>query len=148
MTTGYAFALIGMVIGGIAIASQAPINARLGSVVGGSLAAAMISFGVGFVALFAINAMQRNLPGMETLRSVPLWVWSGGILGAYFVVMTTFSVSILGVVTMLAAMIFGQMVGGLLLDAVGAFGMPVREISWQRLAAVVLVGSGVLLSMQ
>lgn len=146
MTTGYWFALAGMVGAGVAVATQAPINARLGTGVGGSLPAAMISFGVGFVVLFAIAAALRNLPGVDALRAVPWWAWSGGAFGAYFVVVATFSVPVLGAVTMLAVLILGQMVGGLLLDAVGAFGLPVRTISWQRVAAVALVGAGVLLS--
>jgi transporter family-2 protein len=32
------------------------------------------------------------------------------------------------------------------LDATGAFGMAVREVSWTRIAAVALVGAGLILS--
>jgi len=46
----------------------------------------------------------------------------------------------------MAAMILGQLVAALLLDAVGAFGHPVQEMTWQRELAVVLVTAGVILS--
>jgi transporter family-2 protein len=52
----------------------------------------------------------------------------------------------LGVVTMIAALILGQLVGAIILDAVGAFGLPVKEIGWQRIVAVALVAGGVILS--
>ena len=43
-------------------------------------------------------------------------------------------------------MIFGQLAAALLLDATGAFGMPVHQISLTRLLAVLCVGVGLVLS--
>ena len=61
-------------------------------------------------------------------------------------VASIWSVAILGVVTMIAALILGQLVAALLLDASGAFGLPVKEISLTRIGAVALVAAGLVLS--
>jgi transporter family-2 protein len=52
----------------------------------------------------------------------------------------------LGVVTTFTALILGQMIAALLIDAVGAFGVPIQPVTWQRIVAVVMVCIGVILS--
>jgi transporter family-2 protein len=64
---------------------------------------------------------------------------SGCALGAVYVWAAASSVGTLGVVTLVAALVFGQLAAALVLDATGAFGMAVREVSWTRIAAVGLV---------
>ena len=147
MNAGFMIATGLMVLAGIAVAVQAPVNARLGGALGGSLVAAMVSFGVGFLALLVICVLRGNLPGGQAIAAVPWWAWPSGLLGAYYVWAATSSVSVLGVLTTIAALVLGQMLGGIALDAVGAFGLQMREIGWQRVTAAVLVGSGVVLSM-
>ena len=56
------------------------------------------------------------------------------------------SVPVLGVLTTTAALILGQMVGAMVLDYIGAFGIAARDLSWTRLTAALLVGAGVILS--
>ena len=52
----------------------------------------------------------------------------------------------LGVVTLIAAMIAGQMTAALVIDATGAFGGQVHPIDARRLLAAALVAGGVVLS--
>lgn len=145
MTLGTVLALIAVLLGGMAIAVQAPINARLSGVTGDPVAAAAVSFLVGFLALAALTLI-RGLPALPSLSATPWWVWTGGAFGAFYVWATIWSVGTLGVVSLVAAVILGQLLAALTLDALGAFGMPVREISPARIAAVVLVAAGLVLS--
>ena len=146
MSAGFLMALIGMIVGGAFIAMQAPINARLAAALGDGLPAAATSFAVGLVVLAPLALLRSGLPGAAQIASIPWWAWIGGVLGAFYVWMVILSVPVLGVVTSMAAMILGQLVAALLLDAVGAFGLPVQEVTWQRVLAVVLVAAGVILS--
>ncbi len=139
-------AMAAIAIGGAAIATQAPINARLASHVGDPVAAAAISFLVGFLVLAAVAVARGAVPGLGEMAAAPWWAWIGGALGAIYVWAAVWSVGTLGVVTMVAALIFGQLAAALFLDAVGAFGLQVREISLTRIAAVCLVGAGLVLS--
>lgn len=132
-------------LGGVAIAVQAPINAGLARGMGSALAAAAISFGVGFVALAALTLLSGS-GAFGRLGEVPMWQLVGGFLGAYYVWSMVSVVSGLGVVTAMAAMIFGQLSAALVLDHFGAFGMTVQTASPQRILAIVLVGVGLILS--
>lgn len=138
-------ALLAILMGGVAIAVQAPLNGALGRTLGAALPAAAVSFAVGFIALVALSLASVNAP-FARLGAVPLWQWAGGLLGAYYVWSVIWGVPSLGVVTAMAALILGQMAGALILDAVGAFGVPVQPISPTRVLAILMVAGGVVLS--
>lgn len=138
--------LAGILVGGIFLSSQAPINAALARSLGDPLTAACISFGVGFLVLAVISAFRGALPSGNAIASAPWWSWLGGLLGAFYVAVVIWGVPQLGVVSTVAALILGQVAAALILDAVGAFGLPVQPISWQRLVAAGLILSGLVLS--
>lgn len=135
-----------VVLGGVAVAVQAPINAALGRGLGATVPAAAVSFGVGFAVLLALSLLQGLGGSYLKLTQVPLWTLAGGILGAWYVFSAIWGVSSLGVVTMVAALILGQMAAAMVIDATGALGMAVREITPQRIAACGLVMAGLVLS--
>lgn len=132
-------------LGGVAIAVQAPINAGLARGLGSTLAAAAVSFGVGFVALAALTLLSGS-GAFGRLGEVQLWQLVGGVLGAFYVWSMVSVVSGLGVVTAMAALVFGQLSAALILDHIGAFGMTVQTASPQRILAILLVGAGLVLS--
>jgi len=146
MTLNVFLAFCAIALGGICLALQAPINARLGAHFGNVVPAAAVSFFLGFVVLGALTLVGGFLPTASQAASAPWWAWCGGILGAVFVWAAAWSVGPLSVVTMIAGLVFGQVIGALVLDAIGAFGMAVRDISWTRILAVLLVGAGLVLS--
>ena len=140
------WAIAAVVLGGVAVAVQAPINAALGRGLGAAMPAAAVSFGVGFAVLLALSLLQGLGGSYLKLTQVPLWTLAGGLLGAWYVFSAIWGVSSLGVVTMVAALILGQMAAALVIDATGALGMTVREITPQRIAATGLVMAGLVLS--
>jgi transporter family-2 protein len=139
-------ALAAILGGGALLATQAPINARLARAAGDPVLAATISFAVGFAALGAAAALRGVAPDAARLAAAPWWVWTGGLLGACFVLASVWTAPALGVLTLTAAVVMGQLLAALALDAVGAFGLPVQPVGWRRLAAVALVGAGLALS--
>ncbi|MEJ6393702.1 DMT family transporter [Gymnodinialimonas sp. 2305UL16-5] len=146
MSLQYLLALLAIAVGGACIATQAPINSRLSSHVGDPVTAAAISFIVGAIILCAIAVARGAVPSLGQMAAAPWWAWVGGALGAVYVWAAVWSVGTLGVVTLVAALIFGQLTAALALDAIGAFGLQVREISWTRIAAIALVAAGLVLS--
>lgn len=139
-------ALILMAVAGLAVAIQAPLNSALGRTIDSSVAAAAVSFGVGFVALVLLVALSGDSATFGRAALAPRWLLIGGLLGAFFVWASLWSVPVLGVLTTTAALILGQMVGAMVLDYIGAFGIAARDLSWTRLTAALLVGAGVILS--
>ena len=137
--------LIVVVLSGFAIAVQAPLNASLGKALGATLPAATVSFGVGFIVLLGLSFVTGTAT-YARLPSVPLGLWTGGLLGAFYVTAVIWGVPILGALTTVAALILGQLLGALVVDSLGAFGLVVQEITPKRLAAAALVAAGLVLS--
>jgi transporter family-2 protein len=139
----YSVFLLMALVGGTALATQALINARLGTIVGGPVWAATISFFVGSCGLFLFQLLRgAPIPSTSSLSS-PWWLWVGGLLGAYYVAAATFTVTKLGAATLVTLVILGQLLASLLLDHYGVLSETVRPITWQRGfgAALLFVGA-------
>ena len=131
-------------VAGISVPTQAGINAQLGLWTRSPVLAATISFAVGTLALVIYSLTTRiPLPALAGLSAHPWWIWSGGVLGAFFVTATIILVPKLGATTMVTTVLAGQMFASLLLDHFGLLGYPLHPVSLGRIAGVVLVCLGV-----
>jgi len=110
-----------MACGGLAVAVQPSINARLAQKVG-SFESSLISFAVGTLAMLAL-VMICGRGSLRSIGTVAWWELTGGFLGAYFVTMTIIAVPRLGTAAVMAIVIAGQLLTGALLDQFGAFGL-------------------------
>ncbi len=146
MSVSLLLPILGILLGGVFLSAQAPINAALAKSLGDPVLAACISFGTGFVILAALSTLRGTWPSASAMTAAPWWSWLGGLLGAFYVAIVIWGVPQLGVVSTVAALIFGQVVAALVLDAIGAFGLPVQAITWQRLLAAGMILGGLVLS--
>lgn len=132
-----------MVAGGVAVAVQPSINARLAEKTG-YLQAATISFAVGTLVLLLISLSVQQGSFKRTLEA-DWWQLSGGLFGAFFVTMTIVGVPRIGTTAVLALTIVSQLVAGLVMDHYGVFGMRGIPIDFKRLLGVILLLAGVML---
>jgi len=143
-------AFVAVIVGGMATATQAPINAALNRAFSDPILVACFSFFVGFAVLLVVwlvSLLVRETGFvMPQSTGVPWWAWVGGTLGAIYVLAALWAVPMLGMVTIVAAMVLGQLLAALLIDAFGVFGIAVREISLTRILAVLMVMGGLVLS--
>lgn len=143
----YALYLLLALTIGLIVPLQSAVNNQLKILIGGStLVAALISFGIGTLALLLIALLtQQKWSGFAQLGQASWWQLTGGAMGALFVFGTTLLAPRIGVAVMLAVIICGQILASLLFDRFGLLGLPVRELSTPRLLGAVLVLIGVLL---
>jgi transporter family-2 protein len=135
--------IILMAIGGVAVALQPSINARLAEKTG-FLEAATVSFAVGTLVLLLISLAS----GQGSFRRIPdadWWQLSGGLFGAFFVAMTIVGVPRIGTTAVLALTIISQLTAGLVMDHYGLFGMRGIPIDLKRICGVGLLLAGVFL---
>ncbi|QYX58425.1 DMT family transporter [Roseovarius sp. SCSIO 43702] len=135
-----------MIVTGVAVAVQSPINAAMGRIIESSLAAATVSFFVGFVALLILTLAVGDGPSLPRVTSVPPWLLVGGLFGALFVWSSLWSVSILGLLTLTIMVVLGQVAAAMVIDYLGAFGLTARPISIPRILAACCLLAGVVLS--
>ena len=125
---------------------QAGVNARLAHFVESPIRASLVSFLVGTIVLLVLSiAIFKPLPSGSKLAGAPWWVWVGGVLGAFYVVVTVVSAPRVGAATLIAALIAGQMVASLVVDHFGWVGFPVHHVSAGRVVGLVFLFAGVLL---
>lgn len=140
-----AFSLLMAAAVGAILPLQALVNARLGQSTHGPLFASMASFCVGSVALIVCwLALRPAAIDVGALSRVEWWGWSGGLIGALFVLAATVLVPRLGAAGLICAVVFGQMFGSLLLDHFGVL-HPRQPIDPVRVLGVALVAAGALL---
>jgi bacterial/archaeal transporter family-2 protein len=131
---------------GVLLPVQAGLNAQLRSALGSPIAAAFISFLVGTAALgTAMLLLRVSFPvGRGWAATHPIQ-WSGGLIGALYVLAAVVLAPKLGAGTLVAAVVAGQMITSLLLDQYGLIGFPIHSLSPLRLLGAVLVIAGVVL---
>ena len=126
------------------IALQAPINATLGKSTG-SLAAALISFGIGTIALAAIVVIAGQGGGISSVTDVSPIYLLGGLLGAVYVTCALIAVPVVGAGGVAAGTITGQLIASIVVDRLGAFGLEQTPLTPSRVAGVVLLLLGTVL---
>ena len=138
------FYLLLAFLAGACAPTQAGINSELSMIVRGPMQAALISFAVGTLALGVYCVLARSpWPAAEIIKSMPWWLWTGGFLGAFLVASTIFVAPKVGAVSLMVAMITGQMIISLFLDHYGWLAYPVYPINGWRILGILLVVAGV-----
>ncbi|MGC1215687.1 MAG: DMT family transporter [Micromonospora sp.] len=106
-------------LAGVTIAWQQAVNGRVRAASGSALAATLVNFAVGTVALlvtFAVEVAFRGRPA-GAFPSEP-WLYLGGLIGIVFIALAAAIVRFTGVLLLGLATIAGQIVGAVLLDLV------------------------------
>jgi transporter family-2 protein len=93
----------------------------------------------------AVLASGTALPLRATAASQPWWIWIGGVCGLIFLTMNMVLLPRIGASATVILPLFGQVVGGLVIDVTGAFGTATRALTFGRVAGVVLVAAGAVL---
>jgi transporter family-2 protein len=110
---------------GMLLPVQAGLNAQLRSALGSPVAAALVSFLVGTAGLATIAVLLRTpLPLGRAWSATSPWQWSGGLIGAVYVLAAIVLAPRLGAATLIAAVVAGQMIASLVLDQYGLVGFP------------------------
>ena len=131
------------VLAGTLGAVQTAVNGRLGQAMGSALAAALVSFLIGTAGLILVVLIRR--PRVQRTGPLPWWLFTGGLLGAAFVLVNAFNAPILGTSLAVSIVLLGQVAAGLLLDHRGWLGVHPRPITRWRLLGAALVLAGVAL---
>jgi bacterial/archaeal transporter family-2 protein len=131
-------------LAGAMLPIQFGINAQLATWVGGSLRAAFVSFLVGATALLvAVLALSRGWP--ERAGDAPWWVWTGGLLGAFYVLGSIVSAPRLGAASLIAFILAGQALASLAVDHFGWVGFDEQPVSLLRVVGMLVLAAGVAL---
>jgi transporter family-2 protein len=135
------------ILSGSFIAIQAPINSQLARGLGLPVAAAAFSFLSGAIVLAIATLVMTRAQGISLDWKAPApWLFvGGGVLGASYVTISTLLIPRIGAAALMALIVAGQLIAGMLMDRIGFLGMAVREISLGRVAGAILLMAGAVL---
>lgn len=129
---------------GMLLPLQALINASLGKQTSGPVFASLVSFLVGTTVLAVWWLATRPAFDFSGLARLPWWAWTGGVIGAFYVAGATLLIPRMGAAALICAVVFGQVVGSLLLDHFGVLHAR-TPIDPLRIVGALLVVAGALL---
>ncbi len=131
---------------GAMVSAQPAWNAIVARGIGSVFGAAAINTFIGFaVCMVFVPVLGVGRMSVSTLTAVPWWAYLGGVVGALFVTSGVFVAPVTGALVFFVCVVTGQLVGSVIADHYGAFGLEVRPASFGRLAGVGLVVLGAFL---
>lgn len=125
---------------------QAGVNATLAGFHGHPLLAAFTNTTVAsLVLLAAILVLRVPAPQALALGAAPWWAWTGGCLGAFFVLGSLVLAPKLGAAAFVSTSIVGTMAASLAIDHFGLIAYRPQPITLLRLAGAAFVIVGMLM---
>jgi transporter family-2 protein len=139
--------LLALTVGaGISFVVQQAVNSNLRLELASAWWAGFISYLGGTLAMLAMVALMREplLSGAAFARS-SWFSWTGGVFGAIYIAVSILMLPRLGVATVVALIVFGQMTGSLIFDHFGLLGVPQHSAGPARITGAALLVLGTLL---
>lgn len=132
-------------ISGALLPVQAGLNARMGRAVDSPVFAALISFVVGTVALSLYIILTRQQISFASVTKVPAYVWTAGLMGAFYVTAIVILMPQLGPALSFALVVAGQMIIAVLLEHFQVLTAVPHPFNWWRLLGILLIVGGVII---
>lgn len=132
--------LVGLV-GGVAVGVQSPIAGAMGQRVGGTASSFIIHFS-GMI-LSAVFLMSRGGEKIRDWHTLPWYMLGAGVFGLVLYQTINITLPRLGSTMMIALIISGQLLAGVVIDHFGLLGVAARHIDVTRVVGVgaLLIGS-------
>ena len=138
-------AIVLVAVAGVLVGMQPAVNSRLGQAVG-SVPAAAFSFLIGTIALVLIVSLtSEGIGSFGNVGKAPWWAFVGGLLGGRLCDRRIVAVRTLGVSSLTAIVISGQLAAAIMIDRFGLLGIAKQPIGATRVLGFVLLVAGVVL---
>jgi transporter family-2 protein len=134
------------ILAGAAITFQAGMNAHLGVLLKNPLLATAIAFlfACFFTLLFMLFS-QRQLPVALEIKTIPTYLWFGGILSAFGVGSYYYLIPKMGVSSLMSYALTGQLFLAVIAGHFGWFEQPIKPITVRIVIGLTAMAIGIVL---
>ncbi|WP_411168124.1 DMT family transporter [Clostridium sp. MB05] len=135
-------------IAGFALTLQVGINGGLRLKLENPILSSLISFSVGALGLlvvfiFSLLNGSTTCININNIKNIKWWMLMGGLLGAFYILMTILVPPKIGFANMLSIVICGQIVLAVIFDHFGILGNEIHLITPIRIIGVMVLVLGV-----
>lgn len=135
-------------ISGFALTFQVGINGALKLKLGNPLLSSLISFAVGTLGLALVLFLtilngSSSLPSATSIKNTSWWMFTGGLLGGFYIFTTIFTSPKIGFANMFSLVICGQIILAVIFDHFGLLSNAVHAITPLRGLGIVFLILGV-----
>jgi transporter family-2 protein len=135
-------------VAGVAGSIQVAVSGAFGKRIGVLEATAFGSIGAALIVCTLVLVARQGFGGVaEGLREPP-WLWLNGVMGAIVITTITYTAPRIGTFATIGLLIAGQLAMGVVIDALGLFGLEQIPLSWTRVAGLVLLAGGAALVLE
>lgn len=116
-----------IILAGLLVAMQAGSNATLDKSLHQPFAASLVSFGIGTASLFVALVLyivftKAPLPRLQQWHEVPWWAWTGGAMGAFYVLTGVLTAEKVGSGIFIGLSVTASILASLAIDHFGLLG--------------------------
>ncbi|MDQ4082588.1 MAG: DMT family transporter [Actinomycetota bacterium] len=148
MGAGTALAVLVCIVAGIGGGVQAAVMGKFGERIGVVEAVAFSSVVTTSVAFASVLVYRQTLSGVADGLRAPPWLWIGGVMSALIVFAIALAPPRIGTTTTVALVIAGNLVGAVVIDRYGLFGLERIGLTWTRVVGVLLLAVGAALTLR
>lgn len=134
-------------IGGISLAIQGGLNARLGILLKNPLWASVTAFAVStVVALLIVVVIFRSYPTSNQIKEIPTYLWfTGGIFSVLGLGLYYFTIPKIGISATISLGLCGQLIFAIIAGHFGWLGLPIEPLTLKKVLGAVAMICGILL---
>ena len=146
MTLPNLFLMLLALVAGMSFVTQQAVNANLRAEIGSAWWAGFFSYLGGTVVMLAMILLLKEplLAPQAAMRS-SWWSWGGGLFGAIYIAISILLVPRLGVFTVVALIVIGQLTTSLFFDHFGLLNVPLHPVSLTRIVGALFLVAGAIL---
>jgi transporter family-2 protein len=136
------------VVAGLAGSVQVAVSGAFGRRIGVLEATAFGAIGAALIVSALVLITRQGFGGVAAGFREPPWLWLNGLMGAIVVTTITFTAPRIGTFATIGLLIAGQLAMGVVIDALGLFGLEQIPVGWERIVGLALLAGGAVLVLQ
>jgi transporter family-2 protein len=140
-----ALAIFLSLVAGVAGSVQVAVSGAFGKRIGVLEATAFGALGAALIVCSLVLVVRQGFGGVVAGFREPPWLWLNAAMGAIVVLTITFTAPRIGTFATIGLLIAGQLAMGVVIDAIGLFGLQRIPLNAARLVGLVLLAGGALL---
>jgi bacterial/archaeal transporter family-2 protein len=136
------------VVAGLAGSVQVAVSGAFGKRIGVLEATAFGAIAAALIVSALVLITRQGFGGVAAGLREPPWLWLNGLMGAIVVTTITFTAPRIGTFATIGLLIAGQLAMGVVIDALGLFGLERIPVGWERVVGLALLAGGAVLVLQ